>query len=407
MFEIRTITDDDVDLFRRRVSRGFGGDHDSDEAAAERFAAVFEYDRLFAAFDGDDIVGTGGALSFGLTVPGGAEVAMGGTTIVTVQPTHRRRGVLRSIMDAHLDEIAGRGEPVAGLWASESAIYGRFGYGPATYSHIAELDANTVEFLEEPAKGSVRLVESDEASTIAPAVYEQARPTRAGMLTRHDAWWTHRLIADPESRRGGNSARRYLAFEEGDAVSGYVAYRQKGKWEDWLADGQVEVSEVITTTSAAHTGIWAYLTNVDLFPNVEWWNMPVDDELPMKVTDPRRIKRRLSDALWLRIMDVPSALTARQYEYDGVITFAVSDPTKPDNSGTYRLEVADGVGSCERVSSNADLAFETDVLGSLYLGGGDALGLARAGRIEGDPRAVTTLHRMFRTDRAPWCPEIF
>ncbi len=407
MYEIRPITAEDADLFRSRVSRGFGGDVDTDDEAAERFGATFEFDRTLAAFDGDDIIGTGSAFSLGLTVPGGREVAMGGTTIITVQATHRRQGVLRAMMDRHLEDVATHDEPLAGLWASETAIYGRFGYGPATYRHNVDVAAKSLEFTGEPAKGSVRLVDAAEAGPILRSVYEHTRLSRAGMLRRSDAWWKYRHMADPEQWREGKSARRYLIYTENDEVTGYATYRQKGKWEDFVADGEVDVIEVIATTPEAHTGVWHFLTNIDLFPNVEWWNMPVDDPLPLKVTEQRRVKRKLSDALWLRVMDVSAALGARSYDTDGQVTFEVSDRLRPENAGTFRLEVSDGEGHCGRVSGGADISLDIDVLGHLYLGGGDALAMAAAGRIEGDPGAITELHRIMRSDQPPWCPEVF
>jgi predicted acetyltransferase len=407
MFEIRTITEDDVDLFRSRLSRGFGGDKDTDEASAERFAAIFEYDRTLAVFDGDDIIGTGGAFSLGVTVPGGASVPMGGTTVITVQPTHRRKGVLRALMDRHLEDVAERGEPVAGLWASESSIYGRFGYGPATYRHKASIEAKAIRFLEDADKGSVRLLDPDQAEPVLKGVYEAVRPARAGMLTRSQAWWTHRLMSDPTSWRGSKSSLRYATFQEDGAVTGYASYRQKENWEDFLAKGEVSVTEVFTTTPRAHTGIWQFLTNIDLFPNLEWWNMPIDDPLVVKVTDARRVRRTLSDALWIRLVDIPVALNARSYEFDGVVTFEVHDATRADNTGTYRLECRDGLASCERVDVAVDLVFDTSVLGHLYLGGGDAMAMAAAGRIEGERESVRTLNRLFRSDQPPWCPEVF
>ena len=407
MFEIRTITEDDATVFRSRVSRGFGGDAESDQAAEERFKAIFELDRTLAAFDGGEMIGTGAGFSLGLTVPGGGELAMGGTTVITVQPTHRRRGVLRSLMDGHLDDVAERGEPLAGLWASESSIYGRFGYGPSTYRQVAKLDARGVEMREKPPAGSVRLLESEDADPVLRSVYESVRSNRAGMLTRSDAWWTHRLLADPESWRQGKSKLRFVVFEEAGVATGYAIYRQKSTWEDFIADGEVDVSEVITTTPDAHSALWGFLTNIDLFPQVEWWNMPVDDPLPWKIGDPRRIKRKMVDALWVRVMDVPAALSGRTYDDDGVVTFELNDPTRPETSGTYRLEVVDGLGECQRAEATADVSFQADILGSLYLGAGDAPAMSAAGRIDGDPGAVRTLHRILRTDRPPWCPEVF
>lgn len=409
MWEIRTLAPEDVDLFRSRVARGFGNDGDSnDEAARERFQAVFDYDRVFAVYDRDDIVGTGGAFTFGLTVPGGREVPMGGTTIITVQPTHRRQGVLRQLMDHHLDEVAERGEPLAGLWASESSIYGRFGYGQATFRHITKIDASAVTFRDPPDGGTrLRLVESDEATDLLPPIYESIRARRPGMLTRSEEWWTHRRIADPESWRGGKSAQRYLICEVDGRATGYAVYRQDAKWDDFIADGEVVVVELIATDHSSHRAIWSFLTNIDLFPRVSWWNLPLDDPLAALVTDDRRLRRTLSDAMWVRLMDVTAALEARTYESDGVIVFSVEDATRPKNSGTYRLEVVDGTAQVMETTDPPEISMDIEILGHLYLGGGDARVMAAAGRIDGDPVAVSTLHGLFRTDVAPWCPEVF
>ena len=407
MWEVRTITDDDVDLFRKRVPMGFGEDPSDDEGARQRFTDVFENDRMFAAFDDGDIIGTGGALSFGLTVPGGATVPMAGTTVISVQPTHRRRGVLRALMDSHLDEVTDRHEPLAGLWASESSIYGRFGFGQATRRHNMKLHTTSITMRSPETRGAVRLLEADVAEPLMNSVYNRIRPTIPGMLTRADAWWKVRHIHDGERARGGKSSRRYAVYGDGDSVDGYVTYRQKGKWEDFIAQGEIDVSEVMAATPEAHSSLWSFLTNIDLFTTLEWWNAPVDDPLPEKVTDPRRVRRALEDGLWIRLMDVPSALEARSYEYDGTISVQVVDGTRPENDGVYLLEVVDGRASCDRVNERPDVSCGIDVIGQLYLGWGDGLALAAAGRLDGEPAAVNLIHRLFRTDRPPWCPEVF
>jgi len=408
MWDIRPITAADADLFRARLARGFGRDLEDDEATRERFEAIFEYPRTFAVFEGEDIIGTGAGFSLAVTVPGGALVPMAGTTVITVQPTHRRRGVLRAFMDLHLDDVEANGEPLAGLWASESSIYGRFGYGPATFRNIVEVDVSAVEMTRETAAPAlVRFVEVEEAKTLVPDLYEQALPTRAGMLSRKAEWWTHRIFADPESWRDGMSMLRFIVADEGGVPTGYATFRQKAKWEGFVSEGQVGVEELIALTPAAHTALWAFLTNIDLFPKLEYWNTPVDDPLPFKVRDHRRVGRRLNDALYLRVMDVVAALEARTYEIDGRLLIGVDDSTRPEVSGTYLLEVEDGSGSCTRVDVPAEVRLAADVLGHLYLGGGDALSMAAAGRIDGDPELVRRLHRLFRTDAPPWCPEVF
>lgn len=407
MFDIRTITDDDADLFRSRVSRGFGDDPEMTDEGRARFDAIFEYDRTFAAFDGEDIVGTAAGFSLGVTVPGGANVPMGGTTVVTVQPTHRRQGLLRSIMSAHLDEVAAAGEPLAGLWASEGSIYGRFGYAPATFRHSVTVNTQGIAFRGPAPDGRLRLVDPDEADPLERHLYEQARPMRAGFLTRKDGWWSHRLMADPVAWRDGHSAQRHLVYEESGEATGYARYRQKNKWEDFVPDGDVDVIEVITLTDEARRAIWRFLTSIDLYPRVVAWNMPIDDPFHMEITESRRVNRRLVDALWLRIMDVPGALGARTYETEGRVVFELTDPAGRDATTIYRLEVEGGHVVCEQVDERPDLAMGNDALGSLYLGGGDGLAMASAGLIVGDKAAVRQLHRLMRTDRMPWCPEVF
>jgi predicted acetyltransferase len=409
MWDVRPITASEVDLFRRRVSRGFGGDADSDETAPERFDAIFDLERTLAAHDGVDMVGTCAAFSLGVTVPGGETVPMGGTTVITVQSTHRRRGVLRALMDVHLADVEAHDEPLAGLWASETSIYGRFGYAPATYRHRALIDAKSIELSATSGKEPVvRFLDPAEAGAVIRSVYEVARTTRPGMLTRSDPWWAHRHLADPESWRDGKSKLRHVVAEQAGSPVGYVAYRQKEEWDDFTSTGEVHVSEMITTTAEARHALWRFLTSIDLFPTVEWWNMPVDDPLSAAVTDSRRIRRTVVDALWVRVTDVKRALEQRTYESSGEIVFEVSDASRPGNSGVFRLAVDNGFAECSREpSAQTDLTFDIDVLGHLYLGGGSALIMADAGRINGEAEAVKSLHRLFRTARSPWCPEVF
>lgn len=407
MWHVRAIRDPEVDLFRSRIHRGFGGDVESDDESRQRFLELFELDRTVAAFDGEDIVGTGGAFSFDLTVPGGGTVPMGGTTIITVQPTHTRRGVLTEMMRYHLDEISSRDEPVAGLWASESNIYGRFGYGLATHHHRLELEAKSVVMRGPAVPGSVRLVEHDAAEPILRRLYERVRPDTAGMLSRSNVWWRLRRMRDDEQARDGRSARRYAVYEENGSVEGYATYRQKEKWDEFTPAGEIDVIEVMTASPVAHRALWGYLTSIDLFTTVKRWNTPVDDPLALEVTEPRRVRRSLGDGLWVRLIDVEKALEARAYECDGVISIGVIDPFRPETGGVYRLEVVDGNGTCRRSEASPDVQCDIDVLGHLYLGGGTALGMADAGRVAGEPSRVELMHRMFRTDRAPWCPEVF
>ncbi len=305
---IRPIADEEVDFFRRRLSRGFGGDAVEDEDSTN-FRRIVELPRTVAAFDGSDLVGTCAAFTLEVSVPGGA-LPMGGTTMVTVQPTHRRRGVMRAMMREHLEEVRGRGEPLAGLWASEGSIYARFGFGPAAEAFDATFDGRSVRFSGDGPAGTVRLVEPEQASTILPSIYERARTVRPGMLSRSESWWKARHFNDAKHRRGDRSARRSAVYQSGGAPAGYAVYRQKVA-RDALAEGEVYVVELIAATREAHAGLWRFLSSIDLFPNVRYVHLPVDDELPWRLTDARRLERSLWDTLWLRLIDIPEALSRR------------------------------------------------------------------------------------------------
>ncbi|MGB9358378.1 MAG: GNAT family N-acetyltransferase [Acidimicrobiia bacterium] len=401
----RPITKDETVQFRQAIMLGFGEDLDDDEFPPEWFDDLIPLDRTSAVFDGDQIVGTLAGFPFEITVPGGAQVLMAGTTIVAVAATHRRRGALSAMMTDHLEDGLERGEPLVGLWASESLIYGRFGFGVATEQDEIEIDQTRISV--EGEAGSVRLVTAEEAAEIFPAIYEEERLRRPGMLSRTSDWWKH-LFVDPAGRRRGFSSLRLLLHETDGRPDGYAFYRQKPDWESGFPEGKLAIREIIAVSPTAHTGLWRFLTSVDLFVNISHWNLPVDDPLAWKVPDHRRIKRKRWDALYLRILDVVQALEARTYGADGSVAFTVDDPFLPDVGGSFELTVVDGAGTCQRtVASAADLNMDTTDLASLYLGGHSAVAMARAGRIQGEADSVELLGRMFRGDVAPWCEEVF
>ena len=401
----RPITKDEIVQFRTAIMLGFGEDLNDDEFPPEWFEDLIPLDRTAAVFDGDQIVGTLGGIPFDVTVPGGGQVAMAGTTVVTVAATHRRRGALTAMMLDHLEDGLRRGEPLVGLWASESLIYGRFGFGVATEFDEIEIDRTRVSVQGEA--GSVRLVAAEEAAEIFPAIYDAERLRRPGMLSRSVHWWKH-LFIDPEGRRRGFSSLRLVLHETDGRPDGYAFYRQKLDSESGFPEGKVSVREIIAASPTAHTGLWRFLTSIDLFVEIAYWNLPVDDPLAWKVPDHRRIKRKRWDALYLRILDVVQALEARTYAADGRITFAVDDPFLPDLGGTFELGVSEGNGTCRRIGGGpTDVSLGTTDLASLYLGGHNAIAMARAGRIQGPTDSVELLGRMFRGDVAPWCEEIF
>ncbi len=402
MIEIRPCASAD-ELRRAFVIWHYFGAELTDEDA-ERFAPLLG-DRMLAAWDGDQIVGGAGAFPFQLSVPGGRRVAAGGVTVVGVLPTHRRRGILTSLMRAQLDDLRGRGEPVAYLWASESTIYGRFGYGMASLQGGFELPRERTAFAH-PAEpcGEVRLIQPQEAVEKFPPIYDRVLAERPGMFERSRDWWKLRAVGDsPDPRGTAGPLQRALLEIEGRPVA-YATYRIQQAFEAFTSTGSTMVVEALGATPGATKEIWRWLLDMDWTSKIRAERLPIDHPLFHLLAEPRRMRFRLADSLWVRLIDVGAALSGRGYAEEGEVVFEVRDEFCPWNAGRWRLSN----GRAERTEAAAGLALDVDALGSVYLGGFSFRQLADALRVEElDAGAIDRADAIFRTDRAPWCPEIF
>ncbi|HEY7604060.1 MAG TPA: GNAT family N-acetyltransferase [Gaiellaceae bacterium] len=377
-----------------------------DEEWADRWLKVFELERMHISVEDDGaIVGGAGAFSLELTVPGGAQVPTAGVTVVGVLPTHRRRGILRSMMRAQLDDVHARGEPLAVLWASEETIYGRYGYGLASLNAQFEVDkANGAFRPNVGTAGAVRLVDFDTAATLLPPVYDAVQRVTPGMYARSEAWWRNRQLADPEDFRFGGSPKHIAVLEVDGEPRAYAIYRLHVSFGDLGPETRLRTLEVISPTPEATASIWRYLLDVDWTKTVSAGLQPVDHPLLLLLARPNLSKPTLSDGLWVRLVDVGAALSARSYTGDGPLVVDVRDAFCPWNEG--RWLILDGKAT--RTTDAADLALDVADLGSVYLGGFTFRDLQRAGRLqELTEGAVYRADATFRTDGAPWCPEIF
>jgi predicted acetyltransferase len=372
------------------------------------WSALFEADRAIAAYDGDRIVGTAGIFSFGLTVPGGILPAAG-VTIVGVHPTHRRRGALRRMMRLQLDAVHERGEPLAILWASEGNIYQRFGYGLGALRMGVEIprDRGAFRLPHEPS-GTVRFVEVDEAKRLFPPIHDAIAPGRPGFFGRTPAYWDADVFPDPEHWRRGASPAFHVVHESDAGPDGYLRYRIRDEWDNSGPKSTLVIVEMLATNPSAHRDLWRYALDVDLMGKIGAWNLAVDDPILLTIAEPRRLKADVGDALWLRIVDVSSALAGRRYRGDGSVTIELTDEFCPWNAGAWTLSVEGGVPFVAPSSAAADLACDVTDLGAAYLGAFSFAQLADAGRVrELQPGGTLRADALFRTDRAPWCPRVF
>ena len=402
--EIRPIGPEELEAFAAAEAAGFGGEVTPD--SLEYLRALCELDRTLAAFDQGEIVATTGAYSLSLTVPGAA-LPTAGVDWVAVKPTHRRQGILTDIMRRQLSDVHERGEPLAGLWASESIIYGRFGYGLATEGVHIRIDRTRTALADAPpACGRSRLVSREEALSSWPAVYDRVLPAQPGMVARSEQWWKENVLREADKPRGGYSARFYVQYEEDGRPQGYAWYRIKRERESGFQEGTLLVQELMAATDAAYAALWQYLFGVDLIGTIEAWSRPVDEPLLWMLADPRRLVRRPSDSLWVRIVDVTSALEGRRYAASGRLVLEIRDSLCPWNEGRYELEGGPEGARCLRSDAEPDVVLSAADLGAVYLGGARLQTLRRAGRVQGEWEKLQQADAMFAWHPLPWCPEV-
>jgi predicted acetyltransferase len=369
---------------------------------AERFAGWMPVERMHAAFDGGRIVGGAGAFPYRMSVPGGGDVGAAGTTVVGVLPSHRRRGILRQLIGAQLDDAHERGEETAYLWASEGQIYGRFGYGLASRVGDMALSRDRVAFAEpfEP-RGTARLVSVEEAAKTFPPLYEQAMRQRPGMSSRSESWWTTRRLVD--GTWGPAAPKNRALLELDGAPAGYALYTVKQEWEHGSSTGTMTVIEAVAPEPEAARELWRWLLDFDWTSKIVAGLLPLDHELFWLLREPRRMAFELNDGVWVRLVDVGAALSARTYR-EGAVVFEVRDAFRPSNEGCWRV-TAEGA---ERVDAEPEIALDVTALGSVYLGGFTFEELRRGSRIaELREGAIARADALFATERQPWCPEIF
>jgi predicted acetyltransferase len=407
---LRTPTEDTLRAFVQPLLLAFGAEWGDAEFEMER--RQLEIDRVIGAFDGETIVACSGAFTFRLTVPGG-EIGAAGVTLIGVSPTHRRRGILRLMMADLFAQARERGEPVAVLWASEAAIYQRFGYGMATAVTWFAAATDKIRFSRpvEPF-GRVRLVERDEAVALCSAIYEARRPSIVGALNRPDAKWRHQLVEDAEFMRNGNGAKVRAILEVDGEARAYAIYRNNGDFGDAGPQGVVTVLEVLGLDAAAEQVLWQWLFSLDLIATVRGWRGPTPHPLSMMVTEPRRLQTSNGDGMWLRILDLKAALEGRRYRGPGTVTFDVSDDLLPENAGRWQLTVAgpDGAASVAPAPASAaiDVALDIRDLAAVYLGTSRFGDLAGAGRVtECRPGALADADALFATSTSPWTATAF
>jgi predicted acetyltransferase len=392
----------DFDEFMRVSATAFLQDYVPHDA--ERMRRAFGAHRFHVVLDDEEVIGTCGIMGRRMTLPGGEPAPVAAVTAVTVKPGHRRRGALTRMMHAQLDGLHDAGdEAFAALWASEGAIYGRYGYAPAT--HLLDLEVPTeLPFRSGVDVGPDRVLQLPRAEAMVHigTIYEQATGQRAGLLERDDEAWDLQL-ADTDSLREDRSPFRFAVHPDG-----YAVFRTRRGWGDRGPAGGIHVHEMVTTTPTSAAALWRYLLDYDLITMVHA-EVGLDDPLRHLLADPRQAVGKHHDGLWVRLVDVERALVQRTYPAAVDTVLELTDAFCPWNAGRWRLTAAaDGPAAVTRTTDPADLALDVAALGAVFLGGPSLLRLADAGRVrELTAGALVRASRAFGADRPPFCPEVF
>ena len=362
--EVRAIRDEDIPAWVRCVGTAFhvGSDVSDDRVEFARMI-MNDLSRRVAAFVDGVLCGTAGSFVEELTVPGGATVPMSAVTQVTVLPTHRRRGLLREMMHTQLADVRQRGELVAMLIAAEWPIYGRYGYGLAIEAAATVVDAKAAAFREPAPTGSVEIVDLATLRALAPPVFDRHRLVTPGAITRGDLMWDIRTGVTPRPHEPEPKGRvRVVRRDASGAVDGYAVYETQEEWVHNRPQVKLSVLELITANDDAYADLWRFLCAIDWVTEITAHVRAVDEDLRQLFVDGRVARQAdRSDHMWVRLLDVPGALSARRYEVPVSVVLDVRDDVFGD--GRYRLEGDARSASCVPTGEPADVALGVDILG--------------------------------------------
>lgn len=389
-----------VTSFQRAMSRGFLGSEPTADGLEESLPTLRNR-RNIGVYEpaGQSPVATIDSWVTPLSLPGGTELGMWAISGVTVAGTHRRRGIARSLLEGELRAAAAAGVAVAGLTVSEATIYGRYGFGSAIPVSRVTVNTRRAGWAGYEPQGRIEYVEKDRLASDLGAVHERARRTRAGRIPGWRARWDGMAglaTSDPDRDRV-----RGVHYLDGDGeLRGVLAYTLTEKGGSFRFGLSVRL--LVGETAEAVAALWRFALQHDLVDEVIADLRPLDDPLPWLVADPRGVTQEVHDHGWLRILDLPTALSARRYSAPLDTVLRVEDSLGFTN-GDWRLRVDEsGVATVEAVTGSApDITLDVSALSAVYVGGVRAGALHGAGRIAAEPAAIEALDRALVAFPAP------
>ncbi|MFE6775963.1 GNAT family N-acetyltransferase [Streptomyces sp. NPDC057702] len=426
--DIRTITESEVSDWLRARHTGFLLEPAISQEEAELRRPGLDLDRTQGAFDDGRCVGCFRSFSQELTAVGGAPVPTNAITNVSIVPTHRRRGLLTTMMDRDLRAAKERGDAAATLIAAEYPIYGRYGFGPGAWTsrwtvdvaraglnanYARPGDAGTLSAKGRAARiadagGRVDMVDGAEMLAEGPALHDRLRRSLHGMVNRDERAW--RLETGDLRYPGTPWKEPFHALYRGPdgTVEGLLTYTVEQHWAAKVPENTARVRSLLATTPAAESALWYFLFSVDWVVRVDTWYRAPDDVMPLLLGDPRAATpQSYADWLWIRPLDVPRLLEARTYPVAGALVLDVHDAAGLAG-GRFALEAGPDGARCAPTTREPDLSMDVGELGTLWLGDESTARLVTLGRVEEHRTGAATLaDTLLRTGRRPWCADVF
>ena len=401
--EFRPATAEEMGQFGMLAGYVYGGAHG--DGPDNLVASVTRPEWTLCAFEGSRLVSSFSTIPFTMRANGVA-LPIGGVSAVGTLPEYRRRGLVRRIMTQAFSDMRDGGRPVAALWASQAAIYQRFGYAMASVLRSYAVDTVDIDF-HDGEDGSGRVERLDVASGYDPIkeLYVRFVAARMGYLHRARPLWLHNALEEREADGPVHIALSHGASEP----EGYAVYTLRERNLDHPARSQeIVVRDLAWLSPGAYRSLWMFFKRHDLVGRVRWNNAPADDPATEYFLEPRMLDARDGEGFWLRLVDVAAALRGRGWTTDGDVSITVRDDSlAPWNTGSYRLTVSDGAADVTSCAGPTDIQLSVKALASLFAGRRSARELSAWGLLEGDEDAVLRADVLFATRHAPHCPDHF
>ena len=410
--DIRAIREDELTAWFEAFTAAFYIWHNAEpRAMAEARRPILDLDRAIGAFDGPTIAGTFRTFASELTLPGGSAVPVNAVTAVSVRPTHRRRGILSAMNDDDIARAVERGDAASVLIASEWPIYGRFGYGPATWIARWTIRTRAARFLTEPT-GSVEIVDLETARGLLPAIYERYRRSQPGEIRRDDPRWDVELglVTWPDRPRWFGSVAIHRSSD--GTPDGYARYHGEEEWEEGIPDNRLILDELLAADLPAELALWSHLVRMDLTATIRADNRRAREPWIWHLADARAARQsHLGELLWVRLLDTPRVLANRAYDRAASLVIEVVDDVagrRGPAAGRFGLEAGPAGATCKPTKASADLTLGVASLGAAVLGGTRLIDATRARPVdEHTSGALATLDALLRTADDPWCTTWF